>query len=140
MTTIALDTGLQDLFDTDAFKKNIQDKASKVVRKISSAVYDAMMVGSESLQFELDEKFDKKVSSANKELKAVNKVLTKLQNTDVGQGRTSLRLHRLTDVRPPLFKLDVFSNHSWQIVFRVRDDGGYEIVHLLTHKEADRYC
>lgn len=72
--------------------------------------------------------------------KAVNKVLTKLQNTDVGQGRTSLRLHRLTDVRPPLFKLDVFSNHSWQIVFRVLDDGGYEIVHLLTHKEADRYC
>ena len=93
-----------------------------------------------NMQFELDEKFDKKVSSANKELKAVNKVLTKLQNTDVGQGRTSLRLHRLTDVRPPLFKLDVFSNHSWQIVFRVRDDGGYEIVHLLTHKEADRYC
>lgn len=72
--------------------------------------------------------------------RAVKKVLTKLQNTDIGQGRTSLRLHRLTDVRPPLFKLDVFSNHSWQIVFRVRDDGGYEIVHLLTHKEADRYC
>lgn len=78
MTTIALDTGLQDLFDTDTFKKNIQDKASKVVRKISSAVYDAMMVGSESLQFELDEKFDKKVKAANKELTTINTALISL--------------------------------------------------------------
>lgn len=78
MTTIAWDTGLQDLFDTDAFKKNIQDKASKVVRKISSAVYDAMMVGSESLQFELDEKFDKKVKAANKELTTINTALISL--------------------------------------------------------------
>lgn len=78
MTTIALDTGLQDLFDTDTFKKNIQDKASKVVRKISSAVYDAMMVGSESLQIELDEKFDKKIKAANKELTTINTALISL--------------------------------------------------------------
>lgn len=78
MTTIALDSGFQNLFDTETFKKNIQDKAAKVVRKISSAVYDAMMVGSESLQFELDEKFDKKVKAANKELTTINTALLSL--------------------------------------------------------------
>nr|DAQ13848.1 MAG TPA: hypothetical protein [Caudoviricetes sp.] len=127
MTTIALDTGLQDLFDTDAFKKNIQDKASKVVRKISSAVYDAMMVGSESLQFELDEKFDKKVSSANKELEAVNYVLFQLiqQYPSAYDGIN----HCINNVEVGSPKIDRDGRFAYQISF-IKD------VCLLTASQA----
>lgn len=69
--------------------------------------------------------------------KAAKKVMHKLQNTEPGSPNTSLRLHRLTDVHPPTFKIDVFSNHSWQIVFRI-DGSGYDLIAILKHKEADR--
>ena len=70
--------------------------------------------------------------------KAAKKVLHKLQNTEPGSSNTTLRLHRLTDVQPPTFKVDVFSNHSWQIVFRIGRADSYDIVAVLKHKDVDR--
>ncbi len=50
----------------------------------------------------------------------------------------SLRLHALRGYgKPQLFKVDVFSNHSWQITLEV--EGGLAILRrLATHRELDR--
>jgi mRNA-degrading endonuclease RelE of RelBE toxin-antitoxin system len=49
----------------------------------------------------------------------------------------SLRLHRLTDYTPPIWKIDVFPNKSWQIVFELRGETAF-LVHLASHKNIDR--
>ena len=49
----------------------------------------------------------------------------------------SLRLHRLSGYKPPLWKIDVFTNKSWQIVFELHGDIA-TLKRLVTHKEANR--
>ncbi len=47
------------------------------------------------------------------------------------------RLHVLKGIRPPLWKIDVFTNHSWQITM-TKDGDSYTLLTLRTHKEADK--
>ncbi len=50
----------------------------------------------------------------------------------------SLRLHRLTGYpKPGIWKIDVFTNHAWQITFELNDTVA-ELKRLGTHKAIDR--
>jgi len=50
----------------------------------------------------------------------------------------SLRLHTLKGIKKPtIWKIDVFSNHSWQITFEL--DGDMAVLRrVATHAEIDR--
>lgn len=50
---------------------------------------------------------------------------------------SSLRLHRLSDVVPPIWKIDVFSDKSWQIAMRIEGDK-CTLLRIGTHKDMDR--
>lgn len=61
-------------------------------------------------------------------------ILGKLEATPSAQ---SLRLHPLNSYRPTIYKIDVFTNRSWQISFNLE---GTEVTlrRLSTHKAMDR--
>jgi hypothetical protein len=80
-------------------------------------------------------KFDADVKSAPADVtKRLGGVLTKmLENSRAGV----LRLHRLSDYKPPIFVLDVFPNHSWQVTMHL-DGTTAVLLRLATHKTIDR--
>lgn len=49
----------------------------------------------------------------------------------------SLRFHRLSSVKPPVWKIDVFTDHSWQIAMRI-DGDRCTLLTIGTHKLMDR--
>lgn len=49
----------------------------------------------------------------------------------------SPRTHRLTNVRPPVHKVDLCSNHAWQMTMRIEGEK-YTILDIGTHKQMDR--
>ena len=86
-------------------------------------------------KMELTESFEKAISKVPIDIqeKAADKIDSLLE------GKTgSIRLHRLTGFRPPLWKMDVMPNKSWQIVLEIIGDT-YRLLDIATHKEMDRY-
>lgn len=66
--------------------------------------------------------------------RGVDKVLRLLM---VNPTAGSLRLHKMNWNGPTVFKVDVFSNHSWQISFELKD-GIATLRRLSRHKDIDR--
>jgi hypothetical protein len=66
--------------------------------------------------------------------RAVDKALRILA---VNPSAGSLRLHKMIWNGPTVFKIDVFTNHSWQISFEV-ENGIATLRRLSRHKDIDR--
>ena len=50
-----------------------------------------------------------------------------------------LRLHQLKQFgKPTVWKIDVFSNHAWQITFEMEDGDVAKLCRLAPHKKIDR--
>ena len=49
----------------------------------------------------------------------------------------SLRFHRLTDVKPPVWKIDVLPNRSWQVAMHITGDT-CELIAVCSHKDMDK--
>lgn len=68
-------------------------------------------------------------------IEAVKKALELLQNNPEAK---SLRLHPLTGLpKPTVWKIDVFTNHSWQVTFELNGTTA-ELKRVSTHKSIDR--
>ena len=84
--------------------------------------------------FEYSDTFDKTYGKAPDNVKEqVQECLKKIIRGDVG----SLRIHRLNNYKPPVFKFDVFPNKSWQVAFH-REGDNYKLLRLGTHKYMDK--
>lgn len=79
-------------------------------------------------------RFDRDFKSLPTDVKPeVEKALRDLLSDPVPSRR---RLHRLHGHRPPIYVIDVFSNHSWQITFRL--DGSEAILlRVARHSTID---
>ncbi|MDD2743014.1 MAG: hypothetical protein PHV02_12115 [Rhodocyclaceae bacterium] len=80
-------------------------------------------------------KFTKDIAGVSEEIKtsAANALKLLLTNPQAN----SLRLHRMSGYKPPLWKIDILPNKSWQIVLEIHGEVA-TLKRLLTHKEADR--
>jgi len=68
-------------------------------------------------------------------IKAVKEALELLQNYPAAK---SLRLHPLTGLpKPTVWKIDVFTNHSWQVTFELNGTTA-ELKRVSTHKSINR--
>lgn len=86
-------------------------------------------------KLELSDNFNKAFSKVPIDIQL--KVEEKIDKLLSGQT-TGVRLHRLTGFRPPLWKMDIMSNKSWQIMLEIRGEV-YRLIDIGTHKEMDRY-
>ena len=66
--------------------------------------------------------------------KAAVSALNKFKETPQAK---SLRFHRLSSVKPPVWKIDIFTDHSWQIAMRVEGETCI-LLSVDTHKNMDR--
>ena len=66
--------------------------------------------------------------------KAVKEALETFKKTPQAK---SLRFHRLSSVKPPVWKIDVYPDHSWQIAMRISGET-CTILTVGTHKMMDR--
>lgn len=85
--------------------------------------------------FSYSEKFKKELAKAKPDIQAATReCLEKLkENSDSG----SLRLHPLKRYKPLIFKIDVLTNHSWQLSFEF-DGANAHLLRLCTHREMNR--
>ena len=84
------------------------------------------------IKFQNTESFERALNKAPIDIQ--DKVIECLEKIKQGQR---LRLHRLTDKRPPVWKFDVLPNKSWQVALRI-DGNVYTLLDLGTHKYMDR--
>lgn len=66
--------------------------------------------------------------------RAVDEALDDLLRDPVPNKR---RFHRLSDHTPPIFVIDVFTNHSWQITFTLEGDVA-TLRRVARHTDVDR--
>jgi hypothetical protein len=86
-------------------------------------------------QFDYTERFASDLRSAPEDIRNAAKDALDLLKANPRAGK--LRLHRLHDYKPPLWKIDVLSNKSWQVAFEM--SGTTAILRrLATHKQIDR--
>lgn len=82
------------------------------------------------------EQFNKRYNKTPVDIqKAVDEALEGFsQNPEAGK----YRLHTMKGLKPPIWKIDVLPNHSWQISMR-REGDTYTLLSLNTHKGADKF-
>lgn len=85
--------------------------------------------------FEYAPSFKKKFEKLKPSVK--EGALAALKKFKKNPDAASLRLHRLTDVDPPIWKIDVFPDRSWQIAMRIEGDT-CTLLRIGPHKEMDR--
>lgn len=87
-------------------------------------------------RFAFSERFQAELQKLQPDvIKAVKEALALLQNNPVAK---SLRLHPLTGLpKPTVWKIDVFTNHSWQVTFELNGTTA-ELKRVSTHKSIDR--
>lgn len=87
-------------------------------------------------RWEASDRFARDLRAASADVQAaVRQALQQLTQEPIPR---TLRLHRLTGLpRPAVWKIDVYSNHAWQVTFEL--DGDKAILKRLgTHKSIDR--
>ena len=87
-------------------------------------------------RFAFSERFQAELQKLQPDvIKAVKEALDLLQNNPAAK---SLRLHPLTGLpKPTVWKIDVFTNHSWQVTFELNASTA-ELKRVSTHKSIDR--
>ena len=87
------------------------------------------------IQFTFSEDFTKEYQDLPQNIKSG--VLEALKKIKENPRAKSLRLHRLSAIKPPVWKIDVFADRSWQISMRIQ---GSEcaLLPVATHKVMDR--
>lgn len=87
------------------------------------------------IQFTFSEDFTKEYQDLPPNIQSG--VLEALKKFKENPRAKSLRLLRLSAIKPPVWKIDVFADRSWQISMRIQ---GSECALLLvaTHKVMDR--
>jgi mRNA-degrading endonuclease YafQ of YafQ-DinJ toxin-antitoxin module len=86
--------------------------------------------------FSYSERFKRDLISSSEDTRAAVKAALALLLTN--PSARSLRLHPLTGYgKPMIWKIDVFSNHCWQVTFEL-ESGVAQLKRLGTHKQIDR--
>lgn len=87
-------------------------------------------------RFDYSERFKDELRSLPPDVvEAVRSALKELQRHPRSK---SLRLHPLTGLpKPTVWKIDVFTNHSWQVTFELNGTTA-ELKRIGTHKSIDR--
>ncbi len=76
--TIALDSTAGGFLDLEAFKKDIRDRIASIVSEISAALMNAAVPRSDDAAVEVRQKFEARISKANRKLDDVNRALLSL--------------------------------------------------------------
>lgn len=85
--------------------------------------------------FEYTERFKREFKGLSPDQQAAAaKALKELQGCPIPRG---LRHHTLRDTRPKIHKIDIASNHSYQITFEVNGEVA-KLLRVAAHKEIDR--
>lgn len=83
------------------------------------------------------DRYDKDLAGAPPDIQQAAKEALKLLLRN--PSARSLRLHTLDGYpKPTIWKIDVQSNHSWQITFEMRANSVAFLLRLGTHKIIDR--
>lgn len=80
------------------------------------------------------ETFEKAYSKVPEDIKKSLKGC--LEKLKAGE-ESGIRLHRLTNYRPPIYKFDILSNKSWQVACE-RQGNTLKLLTIGTHKFMDR--
>lgn len=86
-------------------------------------------------EFDFAPSFQKKFEKLKPNIK--EGVTAALKKFKKNPEAAALRLHRLSDVEPPIWKIDVFPDRSWQIAMII-EGNLCTLLRVGTHKEMDR--